>query len=121
MTGRAPLVVLSKNRRAPHGHLDIGRLALEATGHIICIAGIVMTLAFGSLLVSLTAALNQIGYLLIVGVLLDCFVTTKLIIPSVMALLPCNFWPRRPELVERRARVPPPRVTLPPLPVAACQ
>ena len=44
-----------------------------------------------------SAALNQIGYLLIVGVLIDCFVTTKLIIPCAMALLPydLNFWPRK--------------------------
>ena len=51
---------------------------------------------FGALAVGSSAALNQIGYLLIVGVLLDCFVTTKVIIPCAMALLPgdLNFWPR---------------------------
>ena len=38
-------------------------------------------------------------YALCIGVLLDCFVTTKLIIPGVMALIPGrgNFWPRKPK------------------------
>ena len=56
-----------------------------------------MTLAFGALLIGSSAALNQIGYLLIVGVLIDCFITTKIIIPCAMALLPgdSNFWPRK--------------------------
>jgi len=73
--------------------------ALEETGNIICIAGVIMTLAFSALLVGASAVLNQIGYLLIVGVLIDCFVTTKVIIPCAMALLPgnLNFWPRRQE------------------------
>ena len=41
--------------------------------------------------------LNQIGYMLCMGVLLDCFVTTKVIIPCAMALMPGdgNFWPRK--------------------------
>ena len=32
------------------------------------------------------------------GVLIDCFVTTKVIIPALMALIPtsANFWPRKP-------------------------
>ena len=72
-------------------------LALEATGNIICVAGVIMTLAFGALLAGNSAALNQIGYLLIVGVLIDCFITTKIVIPCAMALLPgdLNVWPRK--------------------------
>jgi uncharacterized membrane protein YdfJ with MMPL/SSD domain len=33
----------------------------------------------------------------VVGVLIDCFVTTKLLIPCCMALIPdrANLWPRR--------------------------
>jgi len=71
--------------------------ALHSTGNIICVAGVIMTLAFGALLVGKSAALNQLGFLLIVGVLIDCFITTKFVIPCVMALLPwnLNFWPRR--------------------------
>ena len=71
---------------------------LEETGQTICVAGVIMFLAFGPLVMGSSPTLNQIGYLLCVGVLLDCFVTTKVIIPSAMALFPgsANFWPRRP-------------------------
>ena len=72
--------------------------ALEHTGGTICAAGVIMALAFGALLVGHTPALNQIGFVLVLGVLIDCFVTTKLIIPCCMALIPdsANLWPRRP-------------------------
>ena len=72
--------------------------ALEQTGNIICVAGVIMFLAFGALVLGVTPSLNQIGYLLCLGVLLDCFVTTKLIIPAAMALIPdkWNFYPRVP-------------------------
>ncbi|EOD27993.1 hypothetical protein EMIHUDRAFT_366429, partial [Emiliania huxleyi CCMP1516] len=66
-------------------------------GTIISAAGVLMSsrvimfLAFGALLASTTPVLNQIGFMLCVGVLLDCFVT----IPCLMALVPddANFWP----------------------------
>jgi len=36
-----------------------------------------MFLAFGALGASTTPVLNQLGFMLCVGVLLDCFITTK--------------------------------------------
>ena len=85
-------------------------MALESTGNIICLAGVIMTLAFAALLLGSSPALNQIGFLLIIGVLVDCFITTKVIIPCAMAFLPydSNFWPRR-----RPARAVKSRVTSP--------
>mmetsp|Transcript_28884 Transcript_28884/g.70314 ORF Transcript_28884/g.70314 Transcript_28884/m.70314 type:complete len:881 (+) Transcript_28884:59-2701(+) len=70
--------------------------ALAHTGNIICAAGIVMAIAFGALMFG-SSALNQIAFLLCFGVLIDCFVTTKLIIPAVCSLLSTkkNFWPRK--------------------------
>lgn len=71
--------------------------ALEETANIISAAGIIMVMAFFSLLVSTTAALNEIAFLLIVGIICDCFVSTKLIIPASIALLDgYNFWPSKP-------------------------
>mmetsp|Transcript_11527 Transcript_11527/g.37920 ORF Transcript_11527/g.37920 Transcript_11527/m.37920 type:complete len:1082 (-) Transcript_11527:42-3287(-) len=69
--------------------------SLDQAGTIISAAGIIMFLAFGALLASTTPVLNQIGFMLCVGVLLDCFVTTKVTIPCLMALVPddANFWP----------------------------
>lgn len=51
--------------------------ALDQAGTIISAAGIIMFLAFGALGASTTPVLNQIGFMLCVGVLLDCFITTK--------------------------------------------
>jgi len=69
--------------------------ALAHTGNIICAAGIIMAIAFGALLFG-SPALNQIAFLLVFGVLVDCFITTKVIIPAICALFStkANFWPR---------------------------
>ena len=68
--------------------------ALEKTANVISAAGCIMVVAFLSLLFSSTPTLNEIAFLLVVGVLIDCFVTTKVIIPCTMALIGrYNFWP----------------------------
>lgn len=70
--------------------------ALAATANIISAAGVIMVIAFSSLLMCDTPALNEIAFLLTVGILIDCFITTKIIIPCVMALLGrFNFLPRK--------------------------
>jgi len=70
--------------------------ALGATANIISAAGVIMVVAFLGLLLGATPVLNEIAFLLIVGVIIDCFITTKIIIPCVMALLgKANFWPRK--------------------------
>lgn len=70
--------------------------ALGATANVITAAGCIMVVAFFSLVVSTTPVLNEIGFLLSVSVLVDCVVTTKVIIPCAMALLgKANFWPRK--------------------------
>jgi len=70
--------------------------ALGATANTITAAGCIMVVAFGALLVSETPALNEIAFLLIVSVIVDCFITTKVIIPCAMSLLgKLNFWPRK--------------------------
>ena len=66
------------------------------TSNIISIAGVVMLAAFVSLLISTTPVLNQIAFLLLIGIIIDCFITTKIIVPSAMALLgTANFWPQK--------------------------
>jgi len=89
-------------------HFDAGYSSREAvvealrhTGTIICVAGVIMFLAFGSLLIGASPMINQLAFHLCVGVLIDCFVTTKVIIPCAMAMLDllpgnANFWPRKP-------------------------
>eukprot|EP00658_Telonema_sp_P-2_P011521 TRINITY_DN14409_c0_g1_i1.p1 TRINITY_DN14409_c0_g1~~TRINITY_DN14409_c0_g1_i1.p1 ORF type:complete len:158 (+),score=33.52 TRINITY_DN14409_c0_g1_i1:75-548(+) len=70
--------------------------ALGFTANTISAAGLIMVMAFSALLVSSTASMNEISFLLIIGILCDCFVTTKFIIPSSMALMDgFNFWPSK--------------------------
>jgi len=69
--------------------------ALSATANTISAAGVIMILAFGSLLLGTSPVLNEIAFILIIGVLIDCLITTKVIIPAVISLLgKMNFWPR---------------------------
>mmetsp|Transcript_1548 Transcript_1548/g.4369 ORF Transcript_1548/g.4369 Transcript_1548/m.4369 type:complete len:913 (+) Transcript_1548:296-3034(+) len=80
--------------------------ALEQTGGSIAAAGVVMVIAFAALMLSASPVLYELGFLLIFGVILDCFVTTKVIIPCFMAIIPerLNFWPLRvPETPAQQA------------------
>jgi len=75
---------------------DAALKALTSTANIISAAGMIMAIAFSSLLLCTTPTLNEIALLLIVGVLIDCFVTTKIIMPAAMYLLGrYTFWPRK--------------------------
>lgn len=70
--------------------------ALAFTANTISAAGVIMVIAFMSLLLSSTPTLNEIAFLLIIGILVDCFITTKIAIPAGIALL-CgkHFWPNK--------------------------
>jgi len=75
---------------------DASLRALAVTANTISAAGVIMVAAFLALLLCTTPALNEISFLLIIGVIIDCFITTKLIVPCVAALLGrWNFWPRK--------------------------
>lgn len=81
-----------------HGHTEpvAAIRSLVATANTISAAGFIMAAAFCSLLLSSTPTLNEIAFLLIVGVLIDCAITTKIIIPVVIGVLgQFNFWPRK--------------------------
>eukprot|EP00933_Yihiella_yeosuensis_P040050 TRINITY_DN34284_c0_g1_i1.p1 TRINITY_DN34284_c0_g1~~TRINITY_DN34284_c0_g1_i1.p1 ORF type:complete len:964 (+),score=130.54 TRINITY_DN34284_c0_g1_i1:49-2892(+) len=82
--------------------------ALGFTANTISAAGVIMAIAFAALLLCSTPSLNEIAFLLIVGVLIDCFITTKIIIPAALSLLGrYNFWPQsfsRPQLDCRDSR-----------------
>eukprot|EP00928_Gymnodinium_smaydae_P031588 TRINITY_DN23140_c0_g1_i1.p1 TRINITY_DN23140_c0_g1~~TRINITY_DN23140_c0_g1_i1.p1 ORF type:complete len:1055 (+),score=164.37 TRINITY_DN23140_c0_g1_i1:91-3165(+) len=70
--------------------------SLANTADTITAAGVIMVLAFVPLLFGSTAVLRQISLLLILGVLVDCFVSTKFVVPAAIGLMDsCSFWPRR--------------------------
>lgn len=80
--------------------------ALHSTGGIITAAGIIMAVAFGSLLFSSSAVLCQWSFLITVAVLFDTFVVRAIVVPIVTSLAGGKWcwWPRE---------MPDPRVTMP--------
>ena len=80
-----------------HGYSEsvAANRALVATADLISAAGIIMVVAFLSVLLSSTESLNEIALMLIIGILIDCFVTTKIIIPASIGFTgKRTFWPR---------------------------
>eukprot|EP00929_Paragymnodinium_shiwhaense_P065313 TRINITY_DN32756_c0_g1_i1.p1 TRINITY_DN32756_c0_g1~~TRINITY_DN32756_c0_g1_i1.p1 ORF type:complete len:915 (+),score=120.06 TRINITY_DN32756_c0_g1_i1:113-2857(+) len=65
------------------------------TGHVITCAGIIMTIAFGGLLMSKVPSLHQVSCIFATAVLLDTFVVRTVVTPALMALMgEANWWPR---------------------------
>jgi uncharacterized membrane protein YdfJ with MMPL/SSD domain len=80
--------------------------ALHSTGGIITAAGVIMAVAFGSLLFSPSPVLCQWSFLITAAVLVDTFLVRSIIVPIVTSLAGGGrcFWPRV---------MPEPRVTMP--------
>ena len=73
---------------------------LDSSAPTITMAGLIMTVAFSSLLFSSTVVLNQWGCMLVIASLYDTFIVRSLLVPSLMFfLVEANWWP---------GRVPPP-------------
>lgn len=71
-------------------------IGLYKTGGIITAAGIIMTLAFGGLLLSHTITLNQWAFYLASAVLLDTFVIRTVVVPILMGFTgKYSWWPRK--------------------------
>lgn len=87
---------VAEERENGFGEKEASVRALAATANLISAAGAIMVVAFMSVLLSGTAALNEIAFMLTVGILIDCFVTTKIVIPASIGLtVGRTFWPRR--------------------------
>lgn len=67
----------------------------ETQATVLCAGGIMAAVFFGLLLASETA-INQFGFILFVGVLVDTFVVQALLFPAVLSLDVgrWSFWPR---------------------------
>ena len=69
---------VAEEREHGHGEKEASVRALAATANLISAAGAIMVVAFMSVLLSGTAALNEIAFMLTVGILIDCFIVRKL-------------------------------------------
>jgi len=90
-----------EEREKGYDDVEASIRALGHTGNLISTAGVIMIIAFFPLLCCGTPCLNQISFLLTVGVLIDCFLSTKISIPAGIAILKgINFYPGMPAELE---------------------
>ena len=75
-------------------------LAVEKSGGIITTAGLIMAVSFVGLLIPKTVVLNQYGFSLFIGVMLDTFVMRPILVPALLTLgggvgERVNWWPSK--------------------------
>jgi len=79
-----------------HEHRTSIAMGLDSTGGIIAAAGVIMAVAFGSLLFSSNPVLYQWSFILTTGVLLHTFCVEPLVVPILTGLSGKHcWWPRR--------------------------
>ncbi|HEX9696316.1 MAG TPA: MMPL family transporter [Actinomycetota bacterium] len=75
---------------------DATAVGLAATGHVITSAGLILAGTFAALMLAPLRSMQQFGFAVSVGVLLDTFVVRSLMVPSIAILLGRhNWWPSR--------------------------
>lgn len=81
--------------------------AVERTGKIITICGLIMAGAFATMMLSSTALLQQFGFALAFAILLDAIIVRIYLVPAIMVLLEgYNWWaPGRLQRVRREEKL----------------
>ncbi|MDI6896673.1 efflux RND transporter permease subunit [Methanocella conradii] len=78
--------------------------AVESTGTIITLCGLVMAAAFGSMMISGTIMLKEFGFVLCLAILMDATLMRLVVVPSIMVLLKkYNWW--MPFVKDERAAI----------------
>jgi uncharacterized membrane protein YdfJ with MMPL/SSD domain len=68
--------------------------AMRVTGPVITGAGIIMALAFLGMLFNTNKFLNEFGWIMITGVLVDTFIVRTILVPAVLSMGgKLNWWP----------------------------
>jgi len=62
-------------------------LAVEKTGSVITAAGLIMSVSFLGLLIPKTVVLNQYGFTLFIGVVLDTFLMRPIVVPAIVTIM----------------------------------
>ncbi|HVA10981.1 MAG TPA: MMPL family transporter [Candidatus Dormibacteraeota bacterium] len=92
------ILVMSRIREESHNHKSMNEAVTKAvgiTGTTVTSAGLILAGTFGVLgLVGGNSQIEQIGYSIAFGILLDTFFVRTLLVPSIVALLGrWNWWP----------------------------
>ncbi len=82
--------------------------AVERTGKVITICGLIMAGTFATMMLSSTALLQQFGFALAFAILLDAIIVRIYLVPAIMVLLEgYNWWaPGRLQRVRREEKLP---------------
>jgi len=68
--------------------------AVEKTGVVITVCGLILAGAFASLLLTETPALRQVGFTVALSILVDTFIVRPVLVPAIMSLAgKYNWWP----------------------------
>lgn len=81
------LITRIEEESREHGPVDGIIVALERTGSIISSCGIIMAGTFSSLMAGSLMGMDQLGFALALGVILDTFVIRPIMVPAFMLIL----------------------------------
>jgi RND superfamily putative drug exporter len=81
------LMTRIREEQIQHGQIRGVTIALTKTGSIISSCGVIMAGTFSSLLAGTLAGMQQLGFALAFGVLLDTFVVRPILVPAFLVLL----------------------------------
>ena len=90
------MTAVAEERERGWSDADAVAVGLQRSGPVISWAGGIMAVAYSGYLFSSIPLLNQLGFFIVLAVLVDSFVVRPCLVPACMAILgPANWWPRR--------------------------